>query len=155
MKKILSHFVCGLGLALIVVVTPVFAQGGAVIDPASPSVKKVQTLISQLKGESPGVQEISVHAKLADGKIATVASTNSDVAGKPSSAKDAEVVDGGSVSIRNEGGVFDIKVPLKTGGGQAYGSAGVKLGNQDGLTIPKAKQQAFDIAKKIEQAFAQ
>lgn len=155
MNKMLSHIVCGLGLVLTIIGTSAFAQGGPVIDPASPSVKKVQTLIAQLKGESPGVQEISVHAKLADGKIATVASTNSDTAGKPSSEKDAEVVDGGSVSIRNEGGVFDIKVPLKTGGGQAYGAAGVKLGNQDGLTIPKAKKQAFDIAKKIEQAFAQ
>lgn len=154
-KKILSHLIIGVGLIVTIIGTSVYAQGGKVLDPASPSVKKVQTLITQLKGESPTVQEISVLAKTADGKVAAVASTNSDVTGKPSSEKDAEVVEGGSLSIRNENGVFDIKVPLKTGAGQAYGAAGIKLANQDGLlTIPKAKQQASDIAKKIEQALA-
>lgn len=142
-----------LGLALALTGNSAFAQQNATIDPEAPAVKSVQSLISQLKSTSNEIQEINVHVKTASG-LATVASTNSDTVGKAPPLKDAEVIEDRTLSIRNNDGVFDIKVPLKTSGGESYGSAAIMLG-QAGLTIPKAKEKAFAIAKKIEQAFAE
>lgn len=140
------------GLALALTGTLAFSQQTATIDPEALSVKSVQSLISQLKSASNDIQEINVHVKTPAG-LATVASTNSDTIGKAPPLKDAEVIEDKTLSIRNNDGVFDIKVPLKTASGESYGSAAIMLG-QAGLTIPKAKEKAFDIAKKIEQAFA-
>ena len=141
------------GLTLALASTLAFSQQKATIDPEAASVKTVQSLISQLKSASSEVQEINVHVKTATG-LATVASTNSDTIGKAPPLKDAEVIEDKTLSIRNNDGVFDIKVPLKTAGGESYGSAAIMLA-QEGLTIPKAKEKAFAIAKKIEQAFAE
>jgi len=153
-KGIRSNFSRGIGAALFSVAMPLFAQDVTVVDPKSASIKKVGTLITQLKSSTPGIVDISVHGKTADGKVTTVASTNSASVGQPSTPRDADVVETSSLSIRNDGGVFDIKVPLKSSASQTLGAAGVRLAGDGGLTLPAAKEQAMGIAKKIEQVMA-
>lgn len=129
------------------------AQDMAPIDPAAPAVKNVQDLIVKLKGGATEVQEISVHAKTGD-KMNIIASTNGALTGQATAQNEAEVIENGNLSIRNENGVFDVKVPLKTTEGAMLGAAGIKLAGGESLTVPKVKKQATEIGKQIERVLA-
>lgn len=139
-----------LGVGLSITATPLLAQRGATIDSSPAAVQKIQTLITQLKGTDPTIQEISVHANDASGKTMRVASTTTNIVGQPSDPEDIAAISENVKKIANDGSVVDVTMPLVNTKGQAIAAAGVKVNN--GGKIPPAKKIAEDVAQKIQAA---
>ncbi len=133
--------------ASVLLLVATFATGCASTSTCG-ACQNAQSLVASVAAQNPECTRLSLHCSM-EGGAKCCASTDAARVGRPSDKEDTGAMQSGQPIVLDEGGAFDVTVPIRAQAGKHMSACGVTLKGA-GMTREQALAKATAIAKAVE-----